>query len=466
MKTVPPTPALDRGIFHLLLTVVGLAPLPFGAVHGWAWNLLALAVGGLLVAWSQARLGGDLPSGSIPFKPRDIIFLTSCSAGLLIWIIVQAVPDIPAGLYHPIWGETASILGENLPGRIGLDPQAVIPALTHLGTYGGIFWLALHYGRDTGRASLALGLLATSGALYALYGLVAYSLASHSILWLPKTAYSGDVTGTFINRNNYATFAGLGWLCLLALLFRGLIRHAPEGSGAGAWFRAFETYVEKRGWLVLLGVPVLAGALLASHSRGGLLATMLGSLVFCLALGANAGHRQDLVRRFALVVLVLAGMAVLAGGGIVAGRLAETRTNDDRLTVYGLTLDALRNRPLIGTGVGTFEENFRMVRSPAILSTFAQAHNTYLETALELGVPALLMVITGLGWIASLNWAGARHRRRNAVYPCLGLGATTLVGSHACLDFSIQVPAVASTYALVLGVSLAQSWRTATRNEW
>ena len=28
--------------------------------------------------------------------------------------------------------------------------------------------------------------------------------------WLPKTAYVGDVTGTFVNRNSFATYANLG----------------------------------------------------------------------------------------------------------------------------------------------------------------------------------------------------------------------------------------------------------------
>ena len=465
MKAIQVTPPLDRGIFHLLLAVVGLAPLPFGAVHSWAWSLLALAIGGLLIAWWCARLAGDLPGEAIPGGPWGAFPPLLCFAAILAWTALQTIPGMPASLANPLWGETANVLEEKIAGRISLDPQAAIPALIHLGTYGGIFWLALRYGRDVRRATRAVRMVAASGALYALYGLGAYFLASHSVLWLKKTAYDGDVTATFINRNNYATFAGLGWLCLLALLFRGLTRHAPEGSGTGAWLHAIETYIERRGWPVLLGAPVLAGALLASHSRGGLLATMLGTLVFCLALRANAAHRHGFARRFTVVVLVLGGLAVLAGGSVVAGRLVETR-EDDRLTVYGLALDALRNRLLMGTGAGTFEENFRMVRSPAILSTFAQAHNTYLETALELGLPALILALAGLGWIAALNWVGARERRRDAVYPCLGLAATTLVGSHACLDFSIQIPAIAATYSLILGVALAQSWSTSSRAEW
>ncbi|HEU4735612.1 MAG TPA: hypothetical protein VFS48_01115, partial [Solirubrobacterales bacterium] len=44
-----------------------------------------------------------------------------------------------------------------------------------------------------------------------------------------------------------------------------------------------------------------------------------------------------------------------------------------------------------------------------------------------------------------------RRRRSNALYPCLGIAATTLVGLHALLDFSLEIPAIAVTYAAILG---------------
>ncbi len=56
---------------------------------------------------------------------------------------------------------------------------------------------------------------------------------------------------------------------------------------------------------------------------------------------------------------------------------------------------------------------------------------------------------------------GARVRRRNAVYPCIGVGATVLIATHATVDFSLQIPAVAATYALLMGAAVAQSWRSA-----
>ena len=50
-----------------------------------------------------------------------------------------------------------------------------------------------------------------------------------------------------------------------------------------------------------------------------------------------------------------------------------------------------------------------------------------------------------------------RRRRIDAVYPAIGLAATAQVAAHSLIDFGLQIPAVAVTYSLLLGVACAQS---------
>lgn len=49
-------------------------------------------------------------------------------------------------------------------------------------------------------------------------------------------------------------------------------------------------------------------------------------------------------------------------------------------------------------------------------------------------------------------------RRKNRIYPLVGIGTTMLVGAHSSMDFSLQIPAVALTYSVLLGITLAQSF--------
>jgi O-antigen ligase len=89
------------------------------------------------------------------------------------------------------------------------------------------------------------------------------------------------------------------------------------------------------------------------------------------------------------------------------------------------------------------------------------AHNSYLELALALGVPAAALLMLALAAPFLRCLIGARDRRRDAVYPYIGVGATVLVAAHSAVDFSLQIPALAATYALIMAVAVAQSWRRA-----
>ena len=52
---------------------------------------------------------------------------------------------------------------------------------------------------------------------------------------------------------------------------------------------------------------------------------------------------------------------------------------------------------------------------------------------------------------------GVRRRRRDWIFPAVGLAASVLVAVHSLFDFSLQMPAVAITYACLRGAACAQS---------
>jgi len=68
--------------------------------------------------------------------------------------------------------------------------------------------------------------------------------------------------------------------------------------------------------------------------------------------------------------------------------------------------------------------------------------------------------LAGRGAIPAPCAVGVFVQRRHAGLSAAGLAACVLVGTHAFVDFSLQIPAVAAAFALVLGAASAQSWRT------
>ena len=61
--------------------------------------------------------------------------------------------------------------------------------------------------------------------------------------------------------------------------------------------------------------------------------------------------------------------------------------------------------------------------------------------------------------VLQLEWSSVLRHRRAAFLPCLGVAATVLAGAHGAVDYGIQIPAVAATYAAIMGAACAQAFR-------
>ncbi|PWC52986.1 O-antigen ligase family protein [Azospirillum sp. TSO22-1] len=447
-------------IFRLLLAVVLLAPLPLGGYRPWAWSLLALLVGLLAIGWSQGVLRGRARA-PVPFGRLWPVALPF--AVVLGWAFVQTLDVVPRAWWHPLWGEAAAALEAPVAGGITVDPAMTRAALLRLLTYGGVFWLAVQLGRDRSRAREAIVATALAGVVYAAYGLAVHFAGWERILWLEKWAYLGDLTATFVNRNAYGAYAGLGVLCCTVLFM-----HALRPPRPGAARRAYEVTetVLLRAAPFLVGAMVIGSALLLSHSRGAFLATGLALLVLLAAAVAGRLARPRTALLLGVVMAAVGLWVVGTSGGQTIGRLADTvalGTDRDREELYRLTAAAIADAPWTGHGFGAFLPAFRMYRDPTLFAptVWDFAHNVYLELAMDLGLPAAALFCLSLAIVLAVCARGLVSRRRDQMYPALAIAGAALIGLHGMVDFSAQMPAVALTLALLLGVGFAQSWRTA-----
>lgn len=442
-------------VFWGLLVVIVLAPLPLGGVDAWSWGLLAVVIGVLLAIWSaRVLLGLDTPAfGGRRLWPLLLPFLTVAT-----WIWLQTVSFTPQPWHHPLWASAGQALNERLPGAISLDPFESLSGLARLLTYAGIFFLALQYGQRSARVRLGLLWLTYAGLIYALYGLIVHFFDLRSVLFFRKVAYLDDLTSTFLNRNSYATYAGLGLICassLLLLLVMQTLQATPRVHRRG--IRVLATVAE-RGWPLIFAFLAMLLAAMLTHSRAGFASTLLALATLLLTTAVSGS-----VNRRTLLAIGGGGVAVLVlfiaiNGGQMLQRFSELSQSDrERPLVYEVTLDAIDDAGWLGTGFGTFPQVFRFYRTPEIERSFDKAHSTYLENALELGVPAAVLLFLIPAALALACFIGMLRRRRDVIYPCTGLAASVLVAAHSLVDFSLQIPAVAATYAFLLGLACAQA---------
>lgn len=449
-------------LYWLLLLTVALAPLPLGSNRPYAWSLLGLMVGLQLIGWAVMVQTARLPLTlhRRHWLPMAIPFGLFC-----LWVVVQNAAWVPQSWFHPFWREAATALGQPLKGAIGLAPDDARTTLLRILTYAGVFWLAVGYGRDEKRARQAVLTLVVVIAGYALYGLFIYINGLESILWYEKWAYRGYVTATFVNKNSYATYAGLGLLLAIGLLANELQR--SNSQGLPLYLKVVRFLDGLSGWVWLSGslILLIGVSLLLSGSRGGLSSTLVALFVLLLFAPWRAElRRTQTLWRGALALLVtLAAVFVVMQGLSALGDQSSGMVQDYRVAALSLSVRAIADAPLVGFGLGSYPDVFNLYRGAEFgtsLATLFRAHNSYLELAVEVGLPATLLLLFSLFWMLFLCGRGLIVRRRQRIYPLLGVAATVLVAVHALLDFSMQMPGVAVTYFLIMGIAVAQSRST------
>jgi len=446
-----------RITFYCFLFTMLLAPLPFASNRPWSETLLFTFIGLILIAEILTAQG----SGQ-----SDKQFLIRMFPGLIIWIgvaawaAVQVMPGLSEQLVHPLWQEASDIIGRPVTATISLDPGATRIALMRFLSYGAVFWIAARFCRNHDNAAQTLRWFVAASGLYALYGFIVFVTGNETILWYDKWAYRSDFTSTFVNRNTYATFAGLGFLASVVLTFESMGRALRGNETMQQFTGAIIEWFLTRSWMPISAMILTFIGLLLSHSRGGLLSTSLGFLVLAIAvlrtgvIGKRLGYGM-------IAAAMIAGVAGFnLSGDVVLKRLSTTSaTAELRGEVYARTVDAISRNPWLGTGYGTYEYAFMAYKTPALSDlNWDKAHNSYLELAMELGVPATVAICAVFLWLFGVNVSGLIRRRRRKNYAVLGIAAVVLVAAHALVDFSLQIPGFTVMFALIAGLAWGQSW--------
>ena len=437
-------------LHSLLVGLLLWAPLPLGSNRPWSWTLLAVAVGVLLLAWC----GAELRRPEVRSLPVPVWLAGVLIGGALGWAWIQTVPSVR--LVHPAWTWAAEY-GPGMQPRPSVDPSAGRDAMVRLLSYVGVFWLSLALARDGGDARRLLRAIVTIVVAYALWGLFRYFAGIEHLFW---HIWSPSLTSTFVNRNHAATYLSIGAVIAFALLWERLRWYLAKHRGE-AGVAAVGELMERNPLLVLATLCLVLASLLTG-SRGGLLGLGFGmTTVLCLAFaGAGIGARA---RAIMVGIVVLVGLGLLRlGGHVTLERLAQvdqemTLAGANRLTLWQNCLDLIRERPLTGHGYGTFEQLFHLTRDASFERVWHTAHNTYLEHAVELGLPATLALYGGMLLLVGHCACGVFRRRRDQVLPTAAVGVSAVVASHALVDFSLQIPAVAITYAAGMGIGCAQA---------
>jgi O-antigen ligase len=334
-------------------------------------------------------------------------------------------------------------------------------ALVRLLTVASAFWLAVQLGRNAAHANLLAKAIVTIVAAYATYGLVIFALKAGRFPWLESPSTAEFVSSTFVNHNSFATYAGLGLVACCGLICRLYQHEAANFDGPLRLRIASVIESTGRNGAFLIGAAFLIlAALLLTGSRGGIVATGLGLGAFAiLTFSRQGGGALEYALAIGVAFLLVAATLFTFGDNFFSSLSERGVIDSGRITAYSVTMRSIFDVPLFGYGYGTFADVFPMYRDRSldVLGTWEHAHNTYLEAYQGLGLIFGSMFVASLTVLVVRCIQGSIRRHGSVTAPRVAAGAAVLIGSHALVDFSLEMQAVALTFVSILGAGTAQS---------
>lgn len=404
------------GLMWVLPFMVGYHRVPITSFYSeWLAAILGLAA---LTLFVQRRYWQTMEMPRIAFVPLGLVGL------LLVQLAATDKIAFPSQAFmaalYLLWAVFLMLLGGALRREIGW--AGIVTTLARFTLIGGL-------------TSAVIGIL----QYYQVHSVLDSVIATRS--------GDGSVFANIGQTNQFANYTGLAIASLLFLL------------ASRQWPR-----------MLLLGMlPVLLFALALSGSRSSWL--YLGALAV-LALGFY-WRTRDAEHRILVVValLLLPGFALVQAVAqlpwlvaqvppiLVNERLFETASGINvRLVLWQEAWQMFLQDPWLGVGFGQFSwHHFQLAAlSPtwSYAGLFNQAHNLVMHLLAEMGSPAVLLLITGVGL-----WLSAFVRQEMTLSHWWVLALLSILGIHSMLEYPLWYFNFLGIAAILLGAGEARTFR-------
>jgi O-antigen ligase len=424
---------------YCLMALVLCAPIPLGSNRPTPWAIWAAA---LAVLFCLYLVTISLRTPERPLQSARHLPIFALGGVYILCVGVQILPflqgaQLPSGI---------------TPSTISLVPEASLLGALRLLSYGALFALTLEVATQRKRIRHMGWILFAGLVAHAVWAMLALTLLGDQFLWGEKTAYLGAATGTFINRNSFATFMGMGLVLGVALTanfaHRPPVRHPNRN-------RLLRPGVLENLALGLCLLMIVI-ALISSQSRMGVAASAFAALTTYLLVAARHIGWMNAAKRGATIAIPLVLLfVVLFGQDLLERSLFVAHNGETRLTLWHQTLTMIADRPLTGFGLDSFAVAFEQYHRPGLASevTWEYAHSSYLALWAELGLVAGSLPLLALGIV------GARliqNYRQNSDPLCAAaLGVLVLGATHSLVDFSLEIEANTFLFLVILALGLS-----------
>ncbi len=431
------TTVFSRAIFVILCAVMVFSVIAYGAVDAWAWSLLLILTGLVVILW----VGDAWREKEWRINPSALLLPLG---GLIALGLFQLLP------FHQ--RADADLLSVPTVSTLSLDPYATRFFVIQLIVYLIFFAAALVFINTRQRLQTVVLTIIIFGGAMAFFGIL-QRLANPDAIYGLRQPQQAIFFASFINQHHFAALMNMTLGLTLGVLF---------GRGAN----------KDKTLLLVIAAFLMGIALLLTGSRGGLI-SFLGVLGFLLVPrllekkgGRERGQEPKINSKFLLIIGVfvlvvgLFGAVLMLGGdqslmrGV--GLTSQEELTNGRLHFWGAAWKIFLDHPIIGAGLDAFSAAFTRYDSWNGTFRIERAHNEYLQTLAEGGIIGLICVIS---FIYLLFRKGlfivqetSSNYRRSVTNGALAGGLGIII--HSLFDFPLRTPANAFFFLMLAALAV------------
>jgi O-antigen ligase len=412
--------------------------------------------------------------GAIPNLNYEIILLSLFLALVLFQMI--PLPSAIIQIISPKTYELRNALAVTIPQSAIGNPQfpiSFVPFATKIEllkwiTLIGLFlfvlsWRPLH--REHGTLNHLVFVIMLVGIAESLYGIFESFSGHGHILHIRKSDIpffaSFFVTGTFINRNQFA-----GYLLMVIPLSVGyLFSFEMFQKGRLSDWRQRLSNLDGEVILIAFGIMVMILGLFFSASRAGIVSLLLSFSLISLFFRDSKRERHFSKTSVFIVGLGLLWAGSIGGDTVVSSFFTISEDLVSRRGIWANTFDIFKDLPIIGSGLGTFAHIFPMYRSFHIRGLVTHAENDFLQLTSEVGLLGIgfLIAIFLLFFLKVVSGIRSLSPTNSNRYLALGgmVGILALM-FHSMVERNLQVPSNAFLYTFLWAMVIRITTRERT----
>lgn len=449
----------------------------FGGVLPWSqWALSVAAAMGLIIA---------LPACFSPERARGLkancVALALLLIGLFGW--VQALPLSFSTLQSFAQGSHEAYQWAWQPLVASTSDQSLSMAATPHVTLSA--WLTRSASalaiavaacalvgsqvfHNRGRILLLLVVLASTGAMVAVLGIMQTLKDPSATVWDLKSTLGGFPFGPFFNRNNAAAMMNIGLACSLGMIAWRLaaLTGVTVNEGEFPLNELLDVFFDRTALAAIIGGLICMIGLVMCGSRGGVAGTVAG-IMLALGILQMAARGRGLVGAMLGIGLMAAILLVkLELPTTSIDRLSDApeavegfaRLEDGRWDHWRDASRAAMAQPVLGWGLGAYRYSYLPFQESSSGSWFLNADNLWLEWFVETG----LIGMTILGVVLCLLFWSLRslHESPDPLDHGLCIAGWFALGSLSVsqiFDFGLRLPANAVAAALLFSAIQARA---------